>query len=131
MAARYDYTRVLVSNFTECFRFYRDALGFQPSFGTEDDTYADFAVGTTNISLFDRAEMSEALGTSDLPIDARAQDRVCLVFGVDDLDAEHRRLIALGIRFVVGITEHPDWGIKTLHFRDPDGNLIELNQPLS
>ena len=25
---------------------------------------------------------------------------------------------------------HPYWGIHTAHFRDLDGNLIEINQPL-
>jgi len=23
-----------------------------------------------------------------------------------------------------------DWGIRLAHFRDPDGNLIEINQPI-
>lgn len=27
-------------------------------------------------------------------------------------------------------TRLPDWGIRTAHLRDPDGNLIEINQPL-
>jgi catechol 2,3-dioxygenase-like lactoylglutathione lyase family enzyme len=26
--------------------------------------------------------------------------------------------------------DRPEWGIRTAHFRDPDGNLIEINQPL-
>lgn len=26
--------------------------------------------------------------------------------------------------------DRPDWGVRVAHFRDPDGNLIEINQNL-
>jgi hypothetical protein len=64
MTYRYEFTRLLVSDFKACFfLFYQDVMGFQVGFGPEDDTYADFVVGEVNISLFDRQEMSETLGT--------------------------------------------------------------------
>jgi catechol 2,3-dioxygenase-like lactoylglutathione lyase family enzyme len=131
MNYQYEFTRLLVSNFKACFLFYRDVLGFPVGFGTEDDTYADFKLGAVNISLFDRQEMSEGLGTTHLPAQASAQDKACLVFAVQDVDAACRELQAKGVEFVVGPADHPDWGIRTAHFRDPDGNLIEINQPLS
>lgn len=126
----YDSTRLLVTRFRECFRFYRDVLGLEPRFGTESDTYADFATGSTGISLFDRREMAAVLGTDDLPARTAAQDSACLVFGVDGVDAVCARLRALGVTIDAPPTDHPDWGIRTAHFRDPDGNLIEINQPL-
>jgi predicted enzyme related to lactoylglutathione lyase len=131
MMPQYTFTRLLVSNFKDCFRFYRDVMGFTPGFGTEDDTYADFTLGAVNISLFDKAEMSAALGTSARPTQSAAQDSVCLVFGVEDLDAAYQQMVARGGNCVVGPTDHPDWGIRTAHFRDPDGNLIEINQSLA
>ena len=39
-------------------------------------------------------------------------------------------LLAKGVTVLVPPTDHPDWGIRTVHFRDPDGNLIEVNQNL-
>jgi hypothetical protein len=39
-------------------------------------------------------------------------------------------LKARGAQFVADLTDRPDWGIRTAHLRDPDGNLIELNSPL-
>lgn len=130
MPYRYEYTRLLVTNFAACFRFYRDVLGLPVSFGAEHDTYASFSTGDVNLSLFDRQEMSAALGTTDLPPTASAQDTICLVFAVADVDAACARLQALGITPAVPPTDHPDWGIRTAHLRDPDGNLIEINQPL-
>jgi predicted enzyme related to lactoylglutathione lyase len=55
MKLKYTHTRLLVSRFREWFRFYRDVLNFKASFGTEDDTYADFALRDVTLALFDEA----------------------------------------------------------------------------
>ncbi len=127
---RYDYTRLLVVDFPACFIFYRDVIGLEPILGSETDTYAEFDTGATRIALFDRAEMSAAVGTSALPARLDAQDAVCIVFGVDDLDAAERRLVAAGVTIAVGPTDRVEWEVRTLHVRDPDGRLVELNVPL-
>lgn len=131
MALRYEYTRILVRDFPACFRFVRDVLGFAPRLGSEDDTYAEFDTGAVRISLFERRLMSEAVGTENLPADARAQDAVCLVFAVDDVDATLARWVELGVAPAAPPIDRPEWGIRTAHVRDPDGRLIEINQPLS
>ena len=127
---KYTFTRLLVSDFKHCFVFYRDVMGFQPGFGTEEDTYADFAVGDVSISLFAKNEMSQAMGTQDKPVRPDSQDHVCLVFGVENVDEFYQRLLAKGIDVILPPMDHPDWGIRTVHLRDPDGNLIEVNQNL-
>jgi lactoylglutathione lyase len=131
MSYKYAYTRLLVSKFKACFLFYRDVMGFQVTYGTENDTYADFNTGAVSIALFDRLEMSSAVRTSDLPSDAKVQDKVCLIFAVEDVDGACQHLKKLGIPLIVGPNDHPTWGIRTAHLRDPEGNLIEINQPLS
>jgi catechol 2,3-dioxygenase-like lactoylglutathione lyase family enzyme len=130
MSYKYEYTRLLVSNFKACFLFYRDIMGFQAGFGTEDDTYADFITGSVTIALFDKNEMSAAVGTSQYPANLNGQDKTCLVFAVENVDSASNQLITKGVDLVVEATDHTDWGIRTAHFRDPDGNLIEINQPL-
>jgi lactoylglutathione lyase len=124
---RYDYTRLLVADFAACFRFYRDVIGLTPLLGGETDTYAEFETGATRIALFDRAEMSAAVGTSALPAQFEAQDSVCIVFGVDDVDETERRLSAAGVPIVAGATDREGWDVRTLHVRDPEGRLVELN----
>ena len=130
MTPKYEFTRLLVTNFKECFRFYRDVMGFKANFSTEDDTYADFEIGEVNISLFDKAEMSAALGTASKPIHAEMQDTICLTFSVERVDDFCQHLKAKGISLLTEPTDHADWGIRTAHFRDPDGHLIEINQLL-
>ena len=127
---KYTFTRLLVSDFKACFRFYRDVMGFEPGFGTEDDTYADFALGEVNISLFDKHEMSQAVGTLDKSMRPDSQDHACLVFAVSNVDPFHQHLLDQGTNIVVAPMDHIDWGIRTVHFRDPDGNLLEANQNL-
>jgi lactoylglutathione lyase len=131
MKFKYDYTRLLVSNFKACYLFYRDVMGFQATYGTENDTYADFDTGAVTIALFDQQEMSTAVGTSHLPAQVSAQDKVCLTFSVEDVDASCHQLKTQGIQLTAEPTDRPGWGIRTAHFRDPAGNLIEINQPLS
>jgi len=105
-------------------------MRFQPGFGTQDDTYVDFKVGAVNISLFDQHEMSEAVHTAHLPSRAEAQDKVAWFFAVEDVEAVCRKVKSKGIRLEVESVDHADWGVRTAHFRGPDGNLIEINQPL-
>ncbi len=130
MTYKFTYTRLLAANFKACFLFYRDLMGFQATFGSENDVYADFNTGEVTLALFDRLAMSSAVGTTQLPVDAQAQDKMCLTFEVVDVDANCEQLKAQGISIINGPVDKPDWGIRVAHFRDPDGNLIEINQPV-
>jgi catechol 2,3-dioxygenase-like lactoylglutathione lyase family enzyme len=127
---RYTYTRLLVSDFPACFRFYRDVLGLTPSFGEEEGTYADFDAGSIAIALFARQEMADAVGAGNLAVRSDAQDRVALIFNVDDVDAVSAELASRGVDFVNQPRDRRDWGGRVAHFRDPDGTLIELFQSI-
>ncbi len=126
---RIDHVRLLVVNFAECFRFYRDLLGLKVLWGSETDSYASFAEpgrNLPNLALFRRQAMAEAMGTLHLPAQVEAQDRAMLIVGVQDVDAVVEHLQAQGIRMVLGPQDFPDWGMRSAYLRDPDGNLIEL-----
>ena len=120
--------RLLVSDFPTCFRFYRDVLGFTPTFGAEDEVYADFDAGGQGIALFQRELMLEAVGTSAW--DSVPDDAV-LVLATADVDAAADVLRSKGVALISEPADRPDWGIRTAHFRDPGGHLIEINCPLS
>ncbi len=130
MDYRYQYTRLLVSNFKECFLFYRDILGFEATYGSPEDVYADFDTGAVVLALFSRPIMSEAVGTKALPDDVNAQDTVCLCFAVENVDSACEQLAKFGVSMVTEPTDRSAWGIRTAHFRDPAGNLLEIFQPL-
>jgi catechol 2,3-dioxygenase-like lactoylglutathione lyase family enzyme len=129
-----DHIRLLVTNFAECFRFYRDVIGLTVKWGEENDTYASFSVPAEtapNLALFNRQEMADVLGIGNLPATAAAQDRAMLIIGVDDVDATAKRFETMGVSFALGPKNYPSWGMRSAYLRDPDGNLIELTGELS
>jgi len=128
---RLDYVRLLVTEFDACFRFYRDIMGFKVTWGEEGDRYGSFSLGEgCALALFQRQAMAETLGTTNLPVEAACQDRMVLVVGVEDLTATVKMLKERGAGFITEPEDHPKWGIRTAHIRDPDGNLIEINSPM-
>ena len=117
------HVRLLVGDYAGCFAFYRDVLGLEPVFGNESSGYADFRAGEASVlAVFDRAEQR---GVVEL---RPAGDGAVVVFGSDDVDAfaARARVATLGPP-----RSNPEWGIRFVHLRDPDGNLIEVNQPIA
>ena len=53
------------------------------------------------------------------------RDEIILDFLVDDVDAEYPRVAALGVDWVLPPTTQP-WGNRSMIFRDPAGNLINV-----
>lgn len=53
-----------------------------------------------------------------------------LDFEVTDVDAEYPRVAELGVEWVMTPTTQP-WGNRSMIFRDPDGNLVNVfSRPL-
>ena len=46
------------------------------------------------------------------------------------MDDEVRRLAGLGVEMVTQPHNQEAWVLRVAHLRDPEGNLIELNEPL-
>jgi lactoylglutathione lyase len=111
--------------------FYRDVLGFEVGWGDENSMYADFITnGGVKIALFDRSFMAKAIGTDTLPVDCDSMDKLCLIFHVDSVDEYYKSLKERGVSFINEPHDRTDWGIRVAHFRDRDGNLIEINEPI-
>jgi len=105
--------------------------GLQSNLGEEGDLYRSFSLGEgTALALFQRPVIAETLGTTNLPVEAESQDRMMLAFDVKDLDATVEKLQERGACFVTEAKDHPEWGIRTAHLRDPDGNVIEINSSI-
>lgn len=130
MKMKLTHIRLLVTDYGACFRFYRDVMKFKLEWGEEDGVYADFKISGIALSLFDRALMATALDTQTKPLVTEMQDPFALIFEVKNVDKAFETIMALGVKFVTIPHDQPNWGIRVAHLRDPDGNLIELNEPL-
>jgi len=121
---RLSQVRILTGDPRRSHRFYRDVIGLAPSFGEEGDAYSSFAAGEGTVAIFLRSGQAEVVELRD------RGDGSVLVLEVGDLGGEARRLEAMGATLEGAVTDRPDWGIRVLHLRDPDGNLVELVEPL-
>jgi catechol 2,3-dioxygenase-like lactoylglutathione lyase family enzyme len=120
--------RLVVDDFGAVFRFYRDVLGLKPQVDDERGPYAKLSLpsGNAAIALQSRAHLLETLPSLGMG----APDRALIALRVDDLDATVAELNARGARFVAEPTTA--WGrLKLVHLRDPEHNLIELQQWLT
>ena len=123
------HTRLLIKDYQACFLFYRDTMGFEVTW--DDGIYAGFQDGDMRLAIFKRHLMAEAIGNTDKPPDADCQDKIALIFEVSDVDEYHRQLRKKGVQFTKEPLDYPSWGIRAAYFRDPDGNLIEINSGLA
>lgn len=126
---RLTHVRVLVRDYETSFRFWRDTVGLPVTFGDEQGPYADFDTGEATLAIFSATAMSNDTGVTS-GRGGRGADDLMIVLQVEDVDAKVSELEARGVRFASQPTDQPDWGIRVAHFRDPDGNLAELYQPL-
>ena len=122
--------------------FYRDLLGFEVLFdqtwppGTEvadritglnGSSARQLVLGAGNVyfELFEYRSPAPRPGDPDRPVCDHGLTHLCL--DVADLDAEYERLSAAGVRFHAP-PQDAFAGVRTTYARDPDGNVVELQE---
>ena len=121
-------TSVVVDDQAKALSFYTEKLGFEVKH--------DIAVGEhrwlTVTSPGDSDGVELALEPNAHPAvkpfqEAMVRDGIpWTMFGIDDIEAEHKRLIELGVTFTQPPTKHGD--AITAVFDDTCGNLIQMMQ---
>ena len=124
------HTRLLVSNYHDCFLFYRDIMGFSVTWGDENGFYADFDADGHVLALFGKEPMAEAIGAESPQPKSQQQDNVCLIFAVEDVDGAYDALVGKGVITINKPHDRKEWGIRCFHLRDPAGNLVEINKEI-
>jgi catechol 2,3-dioxygenase-like lactoylglutathione lyase family enzyme len=117
-----DYTILLCSKMIETRAFYRDIMRFPIE--TERANWVSFRVGASLLTLRPRGKWSVCDDGPSLAGSVAVQ----LAFRVPPpaVDACHAELVAKGVPILRGPTDLPDWRHRTLFFRDPEGNIIEI-----
>lgn len=121
-------TSVLVDDQAKALRFYTETLGFEKKHDVPLGEHRWLTV--TSSGEPDGVEL--VLEPSEHPAakpfkEAMVRDGIpWTMFGVDDVEAEHRRLTGLGVLFTQPPTKHGD--VTTAVFDDTCGNLIQILQ---
>ena len=127
--------------------FYKNVLGFEIVYETswEKREIIDQIVGlknsaarsvmlrahNTHIELFEYSAPEPVPGDPNRPVCDHGYTHLC--FDVNDIDAEYERLLEGGIRFHTPPPKSDQLGsgkIRATYGRDPDGNVIELQEVL-
>jgi catechol 2,3-dioxygenase-like lactoylglutathione lyase family enzyme len=101
--------------------FYRDLLDAELQ---GDETFARLAAVGAELAICHVAVL-ERMAPGALAVGAGG---VVLEFEVADVDQPCARLLVLGAPVVKPPTTQP-WGLRSVWFRDPDGNLINFFAP--
>jgi len=107
--------------------FYKDTLGMEARH--EDDTSSALTTDNGMLLLLSEAGAADLLGEGAVAPGAGGGASFVMVAMVDDVDATHQALLAKGVTFLRE-PEDRRWGLRTAHFRDPDGYVWEISSPI-
>ena len=120
---KFAYTRLVTEDVPSLARFYEKLLGTPPK---GNDDYVELHPGGAILAIVSRKAVTYIHGGEWA---AGPNRSAILEFQVDDVDAERKRVDA----FVTDWLQQPQdmpWGNRSMLFRDPDGNPINLFKPL-
>jgi len=117
-----DHTVLLCSKLEETRVFYRDIIKFPLEVDREN--WVSFRVGATLLSLRPRGKWPVCDDGAVEPGAAGVQ----LAFRVPPpaVDACHAELVENGVEILRAPTDLPDWRHRTVFFRYPENNIIEI-----
>jgi catechol 2,3-dioxygenase-like lactoylglutathione lyase family enzyme len=117
-----DYTILPCKKLPETRAFYKDVMGFPIEHDLEN--WISFRIGATLLALRRRGP---GLAWDDGPAVAGSA-AIQLAFRVPPpaVDACHAELVAKGVPIIREPTDLPNWRHRTLFFRDPEDNVIEI-----
>ncbi|MGH2852555.1 MAG: VOC family protein [Solirubrobacteraceae bacterium] len=122
-------TILAVADVERSVAFYRDRLGFEVEVRYEDPPYATLRCAGARLSLAEQGHAAEDRPGVELvaPPDPSRLAAI-LVLEVADCRSAHRELAAAGVAFLAE-PYSPPWGGHRCFAVDPDGNLVELEEP--
>ena len=128
---KFSNVRLLVKDYDKCFRFYTEKLGLEPVFDIEG-CYGSFRVaeGIEGLAIFTSDLMAPVVGNADEAQPVGGREKMMVSFEVGNVDETFETLAAKGVEFVNRPVDMPGWGMRVVHLRDPEENLIELFTPL-
>jgi len=129
---KFSNVRLLVKDYKKCFKFYTEELGLEPAWGDEDGCYASFKVadGIEGFAIFVSDFMAPAVGNVEKTQPEGYREKSMVSFEVENVDDTYQTLLTKGIKFINQPADMPDWGMRVVHLRDPEENLIEFFTPL-
>ncbi|WP_417368899.1 VOC family protein [Flavobacterium beibuense] len=119
--------RIITADINRLVKFYEQVTGmpivqYTPDFAELQTKTATLAIGSTRtLQFFGGESVAQA-----------AQNRSAIIeFLVDDVEKDYEILAEFLQPYIVQKPTTMPWGNKSLLFRDPDGNLVNLFTPVT
>jgi lactoylglutathione lyase len=124
---KFNNIRLLVNDFDKAFTFYNDTLGLECTWGKLGDNFASFTIGLeSGLAIFKAELMGMAIDNYTAKNTGGSQDKSVIVIEVENVSHTYEKLKSKGITFLTEPKDMPAWGIRVAHFRDTEGNLLEI-----
>lgn len=124
---KFNNIRLLVNDFDKAFAFYNDTLGLECTWGQLGDNFASFNIGLeSGLAIFKAELMDMAIGNGNAKKNGEFQDKSVIIIEVENVSDTYERLKNKGVSFLTEPKDMPAWGIRVAHFRDSEGNLMEI-----
>jgi catechol 2,3-dioxygenase-like lactoylglutathione lyase family enzyme len=115
-----DYTVIFARDLPRMRRFYEDVMRF-PIYQEFGSSWIAYRVGSNVLALTERGLIFDDAPTPSGALSLQLAFRVA----PGDVDRCNAELRAAGVTPVSPPQDQP-WGHRTLFFRDPDGNVLEI-----
>ena len=115
-----DYTILFARDLPAMRRFYTEMMGF-PVVRSLGPQWTEHQVGSNLLVLTERGLMFDDVGPPAGALSVQLAFRVA----PNEVSACAEELRAAGVTPLGPVTDQP-WGHRTLFFRDPDGNVLEI-----
>ena len=115
--------------FGACFDFYTEKLGLVPISGNRNGPYTSFAScedGKPFFAMFDPTHIDGNPNEEYAPVNIEYHT-LAAVFHTDDFDGVYNDWLNKGVNFINKRTMSGEgWSFQMAEFRDPEGNLLSL-----
>lgn len=121
-----DYVILICSDVGRMRAFYEDVLGLEIYRDLWQGDWVELRAGSVLLTLRPRGLVTLRGRTVDGPgVDGSAALQLAFRVQPAEVDACHRELVERGVEVLDPPTDQP-WAHRTLFFRDPEGNLLEI-----
>lgn len=122
-------TILAVADVERSVAFYRDRLGFELEASYDDPPYATLNLAGTRLSLAEQGhEAEDRPGVTMTAPDDPSRLQVVVVLEVEGCRGAYEELRGEGVKFLAEPFS-PPWGGARCFAVDPDGYLVELEEP--
>jgi len=133
MNMKFCNVRLLVKDYKKMFEFYTQKLGFKARWNTEGyDSFEVTAEGFEGegLAICSSDLVAQFIGNADKAQPVGCREKSMISFETENVDETYKALLAKGVEFINEPTDWTDAGMRVVHLRDPEENLIELYTPL-